>query len=176
MTHGLTSCTADLEYKDQPGALNESMSDVMGVLIKTYDKYNVENGGNWKFNQGDWIIGEAVYTPNIAGDALRSLANPTLYNQPDNMNNYYNDRYGQDNGGVHTNSGIPNKAAFLVAQKIGCEKTAKIYYRALTTYMTKTTNFKGARDALAQAAKDLYGSNSSEVSAINNAYRAVGIE
>lgn len=174
MTHGLTSCTADLNYQGQSGALNESMSDVMGVLIQTYDKYNVKDGGDWKFNSSDWVVGDEIYTPGVDGDALRSLKDPTLYNQPDNMDNYYNTS--SDNGGVHTNSGIPNKAAYLVAKKIGNEKTARIYYRGLTNYMTKTTNFKGARDALMQAASDLYGANSSETTAISDAFESVGVE
>ncbi|WP_143317676.1 M4 family metallopeptidase [Clostridium sp. HBUAS56017] len=173
MTHGVTERTANLTYQDQSGALNESISDILGVLIQTYDRYNVKNGGTWEFNSSDWVVGDDVYTPNKPGDALRSLANPTLYDQPDNMSDYVNTS--SDNGGVHTNSGIPNKAAYLVAQSIGCEKTAKIYYRGLTEYMTSSTNFLGSRNALVQAATDLYGANSAEVSAINNAYAAVGI-
>lgn len=173
MTHGVTEHTANLNYQDQPGALNESMSDVIGVLIETYDKYNVKNGGTWSFNSSDWVVGDDVYTPGTSGDALRSLANPTLYDQPDNMSNYYNTT--SDNGGVHTNSGIPNKAGYIIAQSIGCAKTAQIYYRALTSYMTTTTNFLGARNALIQAATDLYGASSTEVTTIGNAYDTVGV-
>ncbi len=174
MTHGVTERTADLDYEDQPGALNESISDVFGVLIETYDKYNVKNGGAWKFDPADWVVGDKIYTPKISGDALRSLANPTLYDQPDNMSDYVNTS--SDYGGVHTNSGIPNKAAYLVAKSIGNEKTAKIYYRALTEYMYSTTDFSGARNALLQASTDLYGSNSNEVNAIDSAFSTVGID
>ncbi len=174
MTHGVTERTADLDYEDQPGALNESISDVFGVLIETYDKYNVKNGGTWKFDPADWVVGDKIYTPKISGDALRSLANPTLYDQPDNMSDYVNTS--SDYGGVHTNSGIPNKAAYLVAKSIGNEKTAKIYYRALTEYMYPTTDFSGARNALLQASTDLYGSNSNEVNAIDSAFSTVGID
>lgn len=173
MTHGVTERTANLNYSNQSGALNESMSDVLGVLIQTYDKYGVKDGGDWTFNAADWVVGDAVYTPNTAGDALRSLSNPTLYDQPDNMSNYYNTS--SDNGGVHTNSGIPNKAAYLIAKSIGNAKTAKIYYRALTQYMTSTTNFSGAKNALVQAATDLYGASSSEVTAVNTGFAGVGI-
>lgn len=173
MTHGVTSSTANLNYQNQSGALNESMSDVIGVLIKTYDKYNVKSGATWKFDSSDWIVGADIYTPNKPGDALRSLADPQLYNQPDNMKNYVNTT--SDNGGVHTNSGITNKAAYLVAKSIGNAKTAQIYYRALTSYMTTTTDFLGAKNAFVQAATDLYGVNSSEVSAINTSFAAVGI-
>lgn len=173
MTHGVTENTANLNYSNQSGALNESMSDILGVLIETYDKYNVKNGGTWSFNSADWVVGDDIYTPGTPGDALRSLANPTLYDQPDNMSNYYNTS--SDNGGVHTNSGIPNKAGYLIAQAIGCAKTAQIYYRALTSYMTTTTDFLGARNALTQAATDLYGASSQEVTAVSSAYDAIGV-
>lgn len=177
MTHGVTERTANLNYENQSGALNESMSDVLGVLIQTYDKYNVKTGGTWSFNAADWVVGDKIYTPNTPGDALRSLADPTLYDQPDNMADYQNlpDTEEGDYGGVHTNSGIPNKAAYLVAKAIGNEKTARIYYRGLTTYMTSTTNFSKARKALVQAATDLYGASSAEVSAVNNAFASVGV-
>lgn len=173
MTHGVTENSANLNYQDQSGALNESMSDVLGVLVETYDKYNVKNSGAWDFTSADWVVGDVIYTPGTPGDALRSLANPTLYNQPDNMSNYYNTT--SDYGGVHTNSGIPNKAGYLIAQAIGCTKTAQIYYRALTNYMTSTTDFLEARNALTQAATDLYGANSQEVIAVGNAYDSVGV-
>lgn len=173
MTHGVTERTANLTYSYQSGALNESMSDVLGVLIETYDKYNVKGGGTWTFNSADWVVGDDVYTPGTSGDALRSLANPTLYNQPANMSGYVNTT--SDNGGVHTNSGIPNKAAYLVAQSIGNEKTARIYYRGLTTYFTSSTDFTGARSGLIQAATDLYGAGSAEVTAVQNAFASVGI-
>ena len=177
MTHGVTSNSADLAYENQPGALNESMSDVLGVLVQTYDKYNVANGGQWTFNSSDWVVGDEIYTPKVAGDALRSLSNPTLYDQPAHMNNYQNLPNTEDGdwGGVHINSGIPNKAAYLVAQNIGCEKTANIYYRALTVYFNSTTNFSQARLGLIQAATDLYGANSTEVQAVSNALTSVGI-
>ncbi|MCX8128658.1 MAG: M4 family metallopeptidase [Clostridia bacterium] len=173
LTHGITQYTANLVYSNQSGALNESMSDVFGVLIDTYDKYNVKNGGAWTFNAADWVVGDKIYTPQKAGDAMRSLSNPKLYGQPDNMSGYV--ITSSDNGGVHTNSGIPNKAAFLVAQSIGCEKTARIYYRALNSYMTANTDFLAARNALVSAATDLYGSASAEVIAVNNAFNSVGV-
>jgi uncharacterized protein YjdB len=89
------------------------------------------------------------------------------------MSDYYNTS--SDNGGVHTNSGIPNKAAYLIAKSIGNSKTATIYYRALTQYMTSTTNFLGARNALVQAATDLYGATSDEVTAVNTSFSSVEI-
>lgn len=177
MTHGVISNTANLQYHNQSGALNESMADVFGVFISTYDKYNVASGGNWTFNTADWVVGDDIYTPYTSGDALRSLSNPVLYNQPDNMSNYKNssDNEAGDWGGVHTNSGIPNKAAYITVKNIGVEKTARIYYRALITYMNENTDFEQAKVGLEQAATDLYGVNSAEVTAINNSFNSVGV-
>ncbi|MCR3761888.1 M4 family metallopeptidase [Clostridium felsineum] len=171
LTHGVTQYTANLDYQDQSGALNESISDTFGVLISTYDKYNVKGGGTWKFNAGDWVVGQGLYLNNTTNKALRSLADPTLYDQPANMNDYVNTY--DDNGGVHTNSGIPNKAAYLVAKSLGNNETAHIYYRALTNYLTNDSDFSGARNALESAASDLYGS--SAASAVDSAFDTVGV-
>ncbi|WP_425448712.1 M4 family metallopeptidase [Dethiothermospora halolimnae] len=163
LTHAVTQETADLEYRNQSGALNESMSDVFAVLV--------ENDTN------DWLVGEDCYTPGTPGDALRSMKNPTLYNQPDHMDNYRdlpNTEQG-DWGGVHINSGIPNKAFYYIASDIGFEKSGDIYYRALTTYLTSKSNFEDCRNALVQSASDIYGSNSQEVSVIEDSFAAVGI-
>lgn len=163
-THAVTQYTADLVYENQPGALNESMSDVFGYLIEGQST--------------DWLMGEDCYTPGTPGDAFRSLQNPTLYDQPDHMDDYQylpNTSAG-DWGGVHINSGIPNKAFYLAATTINNnDKMADIYYRALTQYLTTTSQFIDARTALIQAATDLYGSSSAEVTAIANAYTSVGI-
>ncbi|MCH5585545.1 M4 family metallopeptidase [Shimazuella sp. AN120528] len=167
LTHAVTQYTANLEYQGESGALNESISDIMGVMV----------------DSDDWLLGEDIYTPNKPGDALRSMADPTKYNQPDN----YDDRYlgWQDNGGVHINSGINNKAAYLIAAGgthydvkvvgIGRAKTKAIYYRALTNYLTPSSQFIDMRDAAIQSATDLYGANSKEVTSVSKAYDAVGV-
>ncbi|TKI90731.1 peptidase M4 family protein, partial [Bacillus cereus] len=103
---------------------------------------------------------------------------------PDHYRNYYSGPY--DNGGVHINSSINNKAAYLLSEGgwhygvevngVGREATEKIYYRALTKYLTAKSNFKMMRQAALQAADDLYGKNSKEVQAVTKAYDAVGIE
>lgn len=163
-THAVTERTANLEYRSQSGALNESMSDAFGYLVEGVTT--------------DWQMGEDCYTPNTAGDALRDLRTPTLYDQPDNMSGYVTlpETEAGDWGGVHTNSGIPNKAFYLVASTINDNsKTAKIYYRALTTYLTDTSQFADARTALLQAATDLYGTNGAEYTAVANAFTQVGI-
>ncbi len=175
MTHGVVEYTAGLVYKNQPGALDESMADVFGVLISTYNKYNVANGEAWKFDPADWVVGDDIYTPNIQGDALRSLVDPTLYGQPAHMDNYFDLPDTYDYGGVHDNSGIPNKAAYNIASNIGMDKTAKIYYRALTQYMHPDTNFQQASYCLVQAAADLYGKGSNEITAIKNSFASTGV-
>ncbi|HCU7777653.1 TPA: zinc metalloproteinase aureolysin, partial [Staphylococcus aureus] len=114
LTHGVTQETANLEYKDQSGALNESFSDVFGYFV----------------DDEDFLMGEDVYTPGKEGDALRSMSNPEQFGQPAHMKDYVFTE--KDNGGVHTNSGIPNKAAYNVIQAIGKSKSEQIYYRALT--------------------------------------------
>lgn len=163
-THAVTEYEANLVYEYQPGALNESMSDVFGYLIEGQPT--------------DWLLGEDCYTPNTPGDAFRSLQNPTLYDQPAHMNDYQNlpNTSSGDWGGVHINSGIPNKAFYLAATTINDNaKMSNIYYRALTTYLTTSSQFVDARTALVQSATDLYGSGSAEATAIANAFTSVGI-
>lgn len=157
ITHAVTQYTASLVYSYQSGALNESYSDVFGAMV----------------DRDDWLMGEDVYTPGTPGDALRSLSNPPAYGQPDHMNNYVNTD--SDNGGVHTNSGIPNKAAYNVAQAIGKDKMERVWYRSLTLYLNSGSQFSDARDASVQAAIDLYGAGSAEVTAVQNGFSAVGI-
>lgn len=139
ITHGVTSSSADLVYQYQPGALNESFSDVFGYFV----------------DSDDWQMGEDLYkTP---GEAIRDLQDPTKHGQPANMKDYKNYSIRYDRGGVHINSGIPNKAAYNTITKIGKEKAEKIYYRALTQYLTRQSQFKDAKSSLVQSAKDLYG-------------------
>ncbi|WP_223589312.1 M4 family metallopeptidase [Neobacillus bataviensis] len=157
LTHAVTERTAGLEYQYQSGALNESISDTFGVFL----------------DKGDYLMGEDVYTPQKSGDALRSLSNPPLYGQPDHMNNYVNTT--SDNGGVHTNSGIPNKAAYLTINSLGTSVAEKIYYRALTVYLAPQSDFSDARAALLAAAADLYGTGSTQYNAVANAWSQVGV-
>ncbi|MGF6952182.1 bacillolysin [Neobacillus sp. B4I6] len=157
LTHAVTERTAGLEYQYQSGALNESISDTFGVFL----------------DKGDYLIGEDVYTPNKAGDALRSLSNPGLYGQPENMSGYVNTT--SDNGGVHTNSGIPNKAAYLTISSLGTAVAEKIYYRALTVYLAPQSDFSDARAALLAAAADMYGSSSTQYNAVKSAWTQVGV-
>lgn len=162
-THAVTSYTSNLEYENQSGALNESMSDVFG--------YFIEGEAN------DWLMGEDVWTPNTPGDALRSLADPTLYDQPAHMNDYQNlpNTQAGDWGGVHTNSGIPNKAFYLAATTINDNaKLQQIYYKALTQYLTQYSDFEDCRAALEQAANELYP-GTGIMEKISTAFTNVGI-
>lgn len=187
MQHGITSRTAGLVYSGESGALNESWSDVFGVLVELYAR-----GGE---TAGTWRIGEDARTPGTAGDAERWMDLPhngtsygyTSNDQPD----YYTERYTGtgDNGGVHINSGIPNHVFYLVVKGgthahvpgpfvtgIGADKAAKIWYRAITTYMTSSTNFAGARTATLNAARDIYGTTSVEYTAVATAWTACGVQ
>lgn len=169
ITHGVTEATAALEYRGQSGALNESYSDVLACMA---DSVN-------------WTIGEDVYTPSIAGDALRDLSNPHQGGsgladpgwQPAAMSEYFYASYTEDHdlGGVHINSGIPNHAAYLVATSIGRAKTEQIYYRTLAHYLTPKSLFIDARLLSLQAAADLYGSGGPEYAAVAAGFDNVGI-
>lgn len=141
-------------------------------------------------------MGEDIYTPDKAGDGLRSLSDPaSIYIGGYTESGYYPDHYDQrylgtaDNGGVHINSSINNKAAYLITaggthygvtvNGIGKSKAEKIFYRALTLYLTSSSDFSQMRQAVTQAARDLYpdknGQPSPEVQAVSNAYDAVGV-
>ncbi len=166
MTHGVTQHSANLEYLDQSGALNESISDAFAVMVDTLN----------------WTIGENVIKDltDYPTGALRDMADPhnggapgSMAWQPSSMSEYVSTT--DDNGGVHTNSGIPNHALYLVASSIGRAKASRIWYRALTDYLTRSSQFIDARISTVQAATDLYGSSSSEVSAVKNAWNAVGV-
>ena len=181
LTHGVTEFTAGLEYHNQSGALNKSMSDVFGSLVKQWV-------GKETADQADWLIGAEVFTPDIGADALRSLKapgkaynNPTLGHdpQPDHMSKYVMlpDTDDGDNGGVHINSGIPNKAFFLTAVGIGgfaWEAPGHIWYAALQA-STRSTNFQQFADTTYLEAGQLYGSQSAEQQAVLSAWKEVGI-
>ena len=176
MTHGVTSNSANLIYRFQSGALNEAFSDIFGALIE----------------DSDWEIGEDIMAPAAVADgrtSLRSLSNPSKYpvgaayvpygngegKYPSHMDEFYDLPASLDNGGVHINSSIINHAAYLTAQEIGRDKLGQIYYRALTQYLTPTSDFSDARQAIVQSAVDLYGENSTEVVAARGGFDSVGI-
>lgn len=192
ITHGVTQFEAALEYHDESGALNEALSDILGESADYF-----VNGAT------DWKMGEDVYTPGTAGDALRYMNDPSL-DDPQVSNSgpcnivssrdYYPDRYlgSCDYGGVHYNSGIANLAFYLMSEggshpqgkspvvvpAIGIEQARHIWYRALKDHMTPTTTFAEARKATVNAAKKLYACkavNPAIVDAVNDAWDAVGV-
>lgn len=176
MSHGVTERSANLRYRDQSGALNESWSDVFGELVEQWHERRDSWGTLEGAKQADWLIGEDIFTPATPGDALRSMKAPGTAHpsdpQPGHMRDYVHTT--KDNGGVHYNSGIPNKAAYEAAIRLGGDKTAKIWYRALTEYLTPTAQFSDAANATLTAAKDLFD-NGPEVQAVRDAWTAVGI-
>lgn len=167
LTHAVTSKTAQLIYQDQSGALNEAFSDIFASCI----------------DRNDWWIGEDVYTPGISGDGLRSMSDPTLGifdpenpwggGQPDHMDDYI--ETSEDNGGVHLNNGIPNKAFYNVVQSIGFDPAEKIYYRALTVYINSSAQFIDVRNDILQACSDLYGETDGKYADIQDAWADVGV-
>jgi Zn-dependent metalloprotease len=177
--HGVTEDEAGLEYYGMSGALNESMSDVFGSLVKQYKKGQTAA-------QADWLIGAEVWTPEIEGDALRSMKDPgNAYDdplvgkdpQPAHMNKYVETV--DDNGGVHINSGIPNKAFYEVATEIGgnaWEKAGRIWYWALLAPSLKPrANFQQFAKATKRSANTIYGTSSKEAKAVRNGWDKVGI-
>lgn len=178
LTHGVTQYTAALQYSGQSGALNESMSDVFGSLVKQWANQQTAA-------QADWLIGQGLLAPGVNGVALRSMKDPgSAYDdpqlgkdpQPKNMRDYLNTA--EDNGGVHINSGIPNYAFYLAATAIGgnaWEKAGKIWYETLTKRLTSTADFQAAADGTVSAAGDLFGIGSPEQTAVINAWTNVGI-
>jgi len=178
LTHGVTAATAALNYHGQSGALNESMSDVFGSLVKQMKLGQTAD-------QADWLIGQGLLLPNINGVAIRSMKDPgSAYDdpqlgkdpQPGNMADYNNTT--ADNGGVHINSGIPNKAFYLTAKQIGgnaWEKAGKIWYVTLTQRLQPTSNFQDAANQTLEVAGTLFGQNSPEQQAVAAGWSGVGI-
>ncbi len=178
LTHGVTQYEAGLIYKDQPGALNESFSDVFGSLVK-------QRINNQTAAQADWLIGAGLFTSKVNGNAIRSMKNPgTAYDdpllgkdpQPGHMNNYVQTT--SDNGGVHINSGIPNRAFYGVARELGgyaWEKAGKIWYVTLRDKLNSTSDFHTAANMTFEVAAELYGKNSPEQLAVQKGWDEVGI-
>jgi Zn-dependent metalloprotease len=178
LTHGVTQYTAGLEYQGQSGALNESISDVFGSLVAQYQKkQNVD--------QASWLIGQGLFTKSVKGVALRSMKAPgTAYDdphlgkdpQPATMAGYVTTT--DDDGGVHTNSGIPNHAFYLVATKIGgnaWERAGQIWYDTLLGTLKPSVDFAGFATATLAAARKRYGGSSAEAAAVQAGWTGVGV-
>lgn len=148
LTHAVTERTAGLEYNDQSGALNEALSDMAG----------------WDVDPGDTTMGE-----DLPIGAIRDMENPGAYGQPATASQYVCTT--SDNGGVHTNSGIPNKVYANLVDTIGRSSAEQVRYRAQTTYLTPQSGFADARAAFVSAAGDVGASTT----AVANAWQAQGV-
>lgn len=173
LTHGVVQHTAGLVYQDQPGALNEHFADVFGIAVS-----HAVNGST------DWLIGNEIMGPRLYGEALRSMKAPgTAYDnplmgkdpQPAHMNNLYTGPL--DYGGVHINSGIPNRAFYLVASELGVDSATRIWYRSLQL-LGPTAQFADAASMLAESARVLTKAGNLPQGAtqcVRSAFREVGL-
>jgi Zn-dependent metalloprotease len=175
IAHGLTNFTSNLVYQDEPGALNESFSDIFGAAVEFYAL---------GFNNGDWLMGEDI------GNAFRSLSNPNIYGDPDTYlgQNWYIGP--NDNGGVHINSGVQNYWFHLLTVGgtgtndlgddfdvvgIGVNDAEAIAYRNNVVYLTVTSDYEDAYYFAMQSALDLFGPCSQQLSSCANAWYACGL-
>jgi len=179
LTHGVTESTAALAYNGQSGALNESLSDVFGSLVK-------QRALGQSADEADWLIGAELLAPGVKGVALRSMKAPgTAYDdprlgkdpQPADMSGYV--QTSDDNGGVHINSGIPNRAFELVATAIGgnaWEAPGQIWYDVLTGPAIRSDcDFARFAELTVDAAVSRFGDTSPEAGAVRSAWQTVGV-
>ena len=176
LTHGVVTHTCNLDYRNEPGALNEHFADVFGSLIK-----------QWKKKQtaatADWLIGPDIMGSGTTARAIRTFRNEPAYeNDPtlgtDPQPKHLRDKYtgAADSGGVHLNSGIPNHAFFLVATALGgntWERAGRIWYRTLLA-LNRSSDFAQMVDMTTQNAATLFGHGSTEEKAVTRAWQAVG--
>ncbi|KGN37440.1 peptidase M4 [Knoellia subterranea KCTC 19937] len=178
LAHGVTQFTSGLVYQDQAGALNEHISDVFGVLVK-------QRALGQSAEQSDWLIGAELLAPGVKGVGLRSMKAPgTAYDdprlgkdpQPGHMRDFV--VTDDDNGGVHINSGIPNRAFHLVATTLGgnaWEVAGAIWYAAITGDIKADCDFATFAALTEAAAEGLHGADSAEVAAVRSAWQEVGV-
>ena len=178
LTHGVIQYECNLDYEDQSGALNESLADVFGIMIK-------QRSLNHTAADSNWLIGENVIRGNFA---LRSLKAPgTAYvnhprigtdPQPMHMDNYRDDP--TDHGGVHLNSGIPNHAFYRAAVEIGgfaWDKTGRVWYAAMCDVkaVKRNATFADFKKVTIAQAKKIFKKDKAVVRAITDAWKAVGV-
>lgn len=176
LSHGVTQYTAGLSYVGQTGALNEHYSDVMGILVKQYTL-------GLDASQSDWIIGRELLGPQVKGKGLRSMSHPgTAYDdpilgrdpQPAHMLDYVFTT--EDRGGVHINSGIPNRAFYLVATAVGGKAwvvAGRIWYEVLTRRLGANAKFQDQARETYAVAGELFGPREQRI--VREAWEAVGI-
>ena len=178
LAHGVTQYSANLAYEGQSGALNESASDVFGALVEQHARQQ-------SADQASWLIGEGLFTDQVEGNALRSMKEPgTAYDddvlgkdpQPGHMDDYIETT--DDNGGVHLNSGIPNKAFYLTASALGgnaWESAGEIWYQTVIGGLASTATFADFAAATAKTATERFGEGSAEHKAVLDAWSTVGL-
>jgi Zn-dependent metalloprotease len=178
LTHGVTQFEAGLVYQDQPGALNEHFSDVFGSLVKQFSNKQTAK-------QADWLIGAGLFTSSIQGVALRSMKAPgTAYNdptigkdpQPAHLKDFV--KTTADFGGVHINSGIPNKAFYELAIALGgnaWDKAGHIWYRTLVDNIQPQSQFHDCAAMTFEVAGTLFSKGGPEQKAVQKAWTTVGI-
>jgi Zn-dependent metalloprotease len=172
--HGVTDHTSRLEYQDESGAMNESYSDIFGILISNLGK------GLGSF---DWELGERLFA---GGSPLRDLSDPTRFGQPKHMRDYVITT--RDHGGVHTNSGIHNFAAFKVMTATDSsgnfvftpKECAAIFYITLTERLSRTSQFSDSRAGAVASAQSLFrndppATRAKKVQAVQQGFAAAGI-
>ncbi|MES2733214.1 MAG: M4 family metallopeptidase, partial [Bacteroidota bacterium] len=175
--HGVCQHTADLMYLNESGALNEGLSDIWGAMVEHFAAPE----------KSTWLIGEDIMKQ---GAALRSMSDPNSQEQPDTYLGDFWYEGNEDDGGVHTNSGVLNHWFYLLSvgktgtndngdayqvTSIGMDKAADIVYRTESVYLTASCQYIHAREFSIQAATDLYGASSNEVKQVINAWNAVGV-
>ena len=164
LTHGVISHSANLIYQNQPGALNEAFADIFGEMIEARTT-----------GMPDWILGTGLDRPS------RDMANPAAFGQPARMSDFVYLPVSEEGdwGGVHINSGIINRAYYLLAAgldgAIGLRDAERIFYRTLTVYLTQNSQFIDARLACIQAAEDIFGVESTQAQKTAEAFDAVEI-
>lgn len=179
LSHGVITHTADLEYFDQSGALNEHCADVFGALTE-------QHSAGQNAEDATWLIGAGIFTEAVTGKALRSMIAPgTAYDddvlgkdpQPDHMDGFV--RTESDNGGVHLNSGIPNRAFAVAATTVGgpaWETVGQVWYGVLTgSEITTTTDFAQFADLTIAEAADQFGEGSDVHDAVVEGWTTVGV-
>ena len=185
--HAVCEKTANLTYSNESGAMNEGLSDIWGASIEAYAVASLGFTSSGVKPKSTWLIGEEI---DKAQAALRSMSDPKSLGQPAYYKgvNWYAGT--ADNGGVHTNSGVLNHWYYILTvgksgtnegggvysvTGVGIDAAAKITYRMESVYMTASSTYAQARTYAIQAATDLYGAGSAQVTAVTNAWFAVGV-
>lgn len=178
LTHGVIQFDTSLLYNGQSGALNESLADVFGILVRQY--VNQETAA-----ESDWLVGKEIITENVRGKAIRSMKEPgTAYDdpilgkdpQPGHMDDYVNTT--EDAGGVHINSGILNRAFYVASLEIGgyaWEKAGRIWYVTMRDKLFANAVFDDVARLTYETAAELYGKGSLEQKAVRFGWQEVGL-